>query len=73
MVNAYLDGLPVVVVGAGPVGLAAGAHLHERGLPFLVLEARAEAGTAAGGAPRSGPHLQDGSERGREPIHMYAG
>ncbi|MEU8088816.1 FAD-dependent oxidoreductase [Micromonospora sp. NPDC049101] len=33
------DDLPVVVIGAGPVGLAAAAHLHERGLPFLVLEA----------------------------------
>ncbi|GAB7044757.1 MULTISPECIES: NAD(P)-binding domain-containing protein [Catenuloplanes] len=31
--------LPVVVIGAGPVGLAAAAHLHERDLPFLVLEA----------------------------------
>ncbi|GAA3209774.1 FAD-dependent oxidoreductase [Dactylosporangium siamense] len=31
--------LPVVVIGAGPVGLAAAAHLHERGLPFAVLEA----------------------------------
>jgi thioredoxin reductase len=30
---------PVVVIGAGPVGLAAAAHLAERGLPFLVLEA----------------------------------
>ncbi len=34
-----LGGLPVVVIGAGPVGLAAAAHLHERGLPFLMLEA----------------------------------
>ncbi|MEU7587772.1 NAD(P)-binding domain-containing protein [Micromonospora sp. NPDC049230] len=34
-----LDDLPVVVIGAGPVGLAAAAHLHERDLPFLVLEA----------------------------------
>jgi thioredoxin reductase len=34
-----VDGLPVVVIGAGPVGLAAAAHLHERGLPFVVLEA----------------------------------
>ena len=34
-----LDDLPVVVIGAGPVGLAAAAHLHERGLPFIVLEA----------------------------------
>ncbi|MGN9907799.1 FAD-dependent oxidoreductase [Phytohabitans sp. LJ34] len=31
--------LPVVVIGAGPVGLAAAAHLHERGLAFTVLEA----------------------------------
>jgi hypothetical protein len=31
--------LPVVVVGAGPVGLAAAAHLHERGIAFTVLEA----------------------------------
>jgi thioredoxin reductase len=31
--------LPVVVIGGGPVGLAAAAHLAERGLPFLVLEA----------------------------------
>jgi thioredoxin reductase len=31
--------LPVVVVGAGPVGLAAAAHLLERGLEPLVLEA----------------------------------
>jgi thioredoxin reductase len=30
--------LPVVVVGAGPVGLAAAAHLLERGLEPLVLE-----------------------------------
>jgi hypothetical protein len=34
-----IDSLPVVVIGAGPVGLAAAAHLRERGLPFLVLEA----------------------------------
>ncbi|KWW98595.1 FAD dependent oxidoreductase [Carbonactinospora thermoautotrophica] len=34
-----LSQLPVVVIGAGPVGLAAAAHLHERGLPLLVLEA----------------------------------
>ena len=37
--DTVLDRLPVVVIGAGPVGLAAAAHLHERGLPFLVLEA----------------------------------
>lgn len=40
------DRLPVVVIGAGPVGLAAAAHLHERGLPFTVLEAGDRAGAA---------------------------
>ncbi|MFE1440125.1 NAD(P)-binding domain-containing protein [Streptomyces sp. NPDC058739] len=38
--------LPVVVIGAGPVGLAAAAHLVERGLEPLVLEAGAKAGAA---------------------------
>ncbi|WP_228990793.1 NAD(P)-binding domain-containing protein [Streptomyces sp. DH8] len=38
--------LPVVVIGAGPVGLAAAAHLTGRGLDPLVLEAGAEAGAA---------------------------
>jgi thioredoxin reductase len=37
-------GLPVVVIGAGPVGLAAAAHLLERGLEPLVLEAGARVG-----------------------------
>ncbi|GAA3467859.1 FAD-dependent oxidoreductase [Nonomuraea roseola] len=31
--------LPVAVIGAGPVGLAAAAHLAERGQDFLILEA----------------------------------
>ncbi|MFI7482306.1 NAD(P)-binding protein [Kocuria sp. M1R5S2] len=39
-------GRPVVVIGAGPVGLAAAAHLLERGLDPLVLEAGAGAGAA---------------------------
>ena len=38
--------LPVVVVGAGPVGLAAAAHLLERGLAPLVLEAGDRVGAA---------------------------
>ena len=38
--------LPVVVIGAGPVGLAAAAHLRGRGLTPLVLEAGEQAGAA---------------------------
>ena len=34
-----LDQLPVAVLGAGPVGLAAAAHLADRGIAFTVLEA----------------------------------
>jgi thioredoxin reductase len=38
--------LPVAVIGAGPVGLAAAAHLLKYQQPFVVLEAGAEAGAA---------------------------
>jgi thioredoxin reductase len=38
--------LPVALIGAGPVGLAAAAHLAEYGQPFVVLEAGASAGAA---------------------------
>jgi thioredoxin reductase len=31
--------LPVVIIGAGPIGLAAAAHLADRGIEFVVLEA----------------------------------
>jgi len=39
-------GCPVVVIGAGPVGLAAAAHLAERGVEFLVLESGTSAAAA---------------------------
>ena len=38
--------LPVAVIGAGPVGLAAAAHLTERGLDYVVLEAGEQAAAA---------------------------
>src|SRR5690606_34029468 len=37
--------LPVAVIGAGPVGLAAAAHLLERGETPLIFEAGAQVGT----------------------------
>ncbi|MFJ2262660.1 NAD(P)-binding domain-containing protein [Streptomyces sp. NPDC087844] len=46
--------LPVVVIGAGPIGLAAAAHLLERQLTPLVLEA----GPTAAGAVRDWSHVR---------------
>ncbi|MEU6915790.1 FAD-dependent oxidoreductase [Streptomyces olindensis] len=46
--------LPVVVIGAGPTGLAAAAHLAERGIEPLVVEA----GPAAGTAVREWAHVR---------------
>jgi thioredoxin reductase len=46
--------LPVAVVGAGPAGLAAAAHVVERGLTPLVLEA----GPVAGAAVREWHHVR---------------
>ncbi|MFG2568151.1 NAD(P)-binding domain-containing protein [Streptomyces sp. NPDC048567] len=46
--------LPVVVIGAGPAGLAAAAHLVDQGIEPLVLEA----GPAAGAAVREWSHVR---------------
>ena len=46
--------LPVIVIGAGPVGLAAAAHLYARGVPALVLEA----GAAVGASVREWGHVK---------------
>ena len=40
------DSLPVAIIGAGPVGLAAAAHLAVRGLPFVVFESGPMPGAA---------------------------
>jgi len=48
------DALPVVVVGGGPVGLAAAAHLLAQGLEPLVLEA----GSSVGAAARAWGHVR---------------
>lgn len=42
------NALPVVVIGAGPQGLAAAAHLVEREVPAVVLEAGPSAAAAVG-------------------------
>lgn len=49
-----MSSLPVVVIGAGPVGLAAAAHLEGRRLPFLVLEA----GDTVGSSVRAWGHVR---------------
>ncbi|MCX5406622.1 NAD(P)-binding domain-containing protein [Streptomyces sp. NBC_00335] len=52
--SASTEALPVIVIGAGPAGLAAASHLVERGIEPLVLEA----GPAAGAAVRSWGHVR---------------
>jgi thioredoxin reductase len=48
------NALPVAVIGAGPVGLAAGAHLLERGFQPLLLEA----GPEVAGSVREWSHVR---------------
>jgi len=49
-----VSSLPVVVIGAGPTGLAAAAHLRARDIPAVVLEA----GPSAGAAVRDWSHIR---------------
>ncbi|MCK1651123.1 NAD(P)-binding domain-containing protein [Bradyrhizobium sp. 149] len=49
-----MDGKTVAIIGAGPVGLAAAAHVLERGMSPIVLEAGPEAGHAV----RQWQHVQ---------------
>lgn len=46
--------LPVAIIGAGPIGLAAAAHLHARGETVVILEA----GNAVGASLRQWAHVQ---------------
>jgi thioredoxin reductase len=48
------NSLPVAVLGAGPVGLAAAAHLSERGLPFVIFES----GDSVGASIRRWGHVR---------------
>ncbi|ATW49585.1 NAD(P)-binding domain-containing protein [Streptomyces peucetius] len=52
--SSHPSALPVVVIGAGPVGLAAAAHLAGRDIEPLVLEA----GPTAGSAVREWSHVR---------------
>ncbi|WNK21121.1 NAD(P)-binding domain-containing protein [Halomonas piscis] len=45
---------PIAIIGAGPIGLAAAAHLHARGLTALILER----GPSAGHNIRAWGHVQ---------------
>jgi thioredoxin reductase len=51
MIQAHL---PIAIIGAGPVGLAAAAHLVEYEQPFIILEA----GSVVGHQVRSWGHVQ---------------
>lgn len=52
--SSRLDTLPVVIIGAGPVGLAAAAHLARRGIAFTILEK----GPVVGDAVRAWGHTR---------------
>lgn len=52
--DSRLDGLPIVIIGAGPIGLAAAANLVERGLDFVVYEA----GDTVASSMRSWGHIR---------------
>jgi thioredoxin reductase len=41
-----LQGLPVAIIGAGPIGLATAANLTERGIDFVLLEAADRVGAS---------------------------
>ena len=54
MTSKNLEALPVAVIGGGPVGLAAAAHLIARDLPVRLYEA----GSAVGANLRDWGHVR---------------
>ena len=52
--DSRLDGLPVAIIGAGPIGLAAAANLVERGIDFVIYEA----GDSVASSMRSWGHIR---------------
>lgn len=46
MVEKTGENYPVAIIGAGPIGLAAAAHLHERNMPFQLLERSTHVGAS---------------------------
>ena len=52
--DSRLDNLPVAIIGAGPVGLAAAAHLVERGIDFVIFEA----GSSVAASVREWGHIR---------------
>jgi thioredoxin reductase len=44
--SSRLDGLPVAIIGAGPIGLAAASNLVERGIDFVIYESGSDAGAS---------------------------
>lgn len=54
MRTSNLQELPVAIIGSGPVGLAAAAHLVKRNIPFLLFEA----GTGIAANVKSWEHVQ---------------
>ncbi|MCU1410502.1 MAG: flavoprotein [Rhodoglobus sp.] len=52
--DSRLDGLPVAIIGAGPIGLAAAANLVERGIDFVIYEA----GDSIASSMRSWGHIR---------------
>lgn len=58
------EGKPVIIVGAGPVGLSLAVALHHKGIPFVVYEALAELSTEARASTFHPPTLEMFAEWG---------